>query len=53
MCIRDSCFPRQFEGWKPKLEKMVPSFGRKLHEDETLLDELSEYTNRTLQIAVD
>lgn len=49
----ERCFPRQFEGWKPKLEKMVPSFGRTLHEDETLLDELTEYTNRTLQINVD
>ena len=33
-----------------RLKDMVPSLGRQLHEDEALLDELSEYTARTLQI---
>ncbi|GAA1999351.1 malate:quinone oxidoreductase [Brevibacterium samyangense] len=46
-----TCFPQQYSGWESKLKSIVPSLGRKLHEDETLLDELSEYTARTLQIA--
>jgi malate dehydrogenase (quinone) len=46
-----TCFPQQYAGWEPKLKNMVPSLGRKLHEDETLLNELSEYTARTLQLA--
>ena len=46
-----TCFPQQYAGWEPKLKTMVPSLGRRLHEDETLLTELSEYTARTLQIA--
>ncbi len=44
------CFPRQYDGWEARLKDMVPSLGRQLHEDEALLDELSEYTARTLQI---
>lgn len=46
-----TCFPRQYAAWEPKLKTMVPSLGRRLSEDETLLGELSEYTARTLQIA--
>ncbi|GAA4284558.1 malate:quinone oxidoreductase [Brevibacterium daeguense] len=45
-----TCFPQQYAGWESKLKTMVPSLGRKLHEDETLLHELSEYTARTLQL---
>ncbi|MEV0983025.1 malate:quinone oxidoreductase [Brevibacterium sp. NPDC049920] len=48
-----TCFPQQYTGWEPKLKAMVPSLGRKLHEDETLLTELSEYTARTLQLIKD
>ena len=44
------CFPQQYTGWEDKLKQIVPSLGRKLGEDETLLDEISEYTARTLQI---
>ena len=45
-----TCFPRQYEGWEPSLKDMVPSLGRSLADDETLLTELSEYTARTLQL---
>lgn len=44
------CFPQQYTGWEAKLKQMIPSLGRKLHQDETLLNEVSEYTARTLQI---
>lgn len=45
-----TCFPRQYDGWEPALKDMVPSLGRDLADDETLLTELSEYTARTLQL---
>ncbi|GAA0036245.1 MULTISPECIES: malate dehydrogenase (quinone) [Brevibacterium] len=45
-----TCFPRQYDGWEPSLKDMVPSLGRSLADDETLLTELSEYTARTLQL---
>lgn len=44
------CFPQQYTAWEPKLKQMIPSLGRKLHQDETLLDEITEYTARTLQL---
>ncbi|MYM19865.1 malate:quinone oxidoreductase [Brevibacterium sp. 5221] len=44
------CFPQQYVQWESKLKGMVPSLGRKLADDETLLDELGEYTARTLRI---
>lgn len=45
-----TCFPRQYDGWKPAIKDMIPSHGHDLAEDETLLKELSEYTARTLQL---
>ncbi|GAA4512127.1 malate:quinone oxidoreductase [Brevibacterium yomogidense] len=48
--LLERCFPQQYAGWEPRLKDMVPSLGRKLHEDETLLKEISEYTAGTLQI---
>lgn len=48
--LLERCFPQQYSGWEPRLKDMVPSLGRKLHEDPTLLTELSEYTAGTLQI---
>ncbi|GAA2095869.1 MULTISPECIES: malate:quinone oxidoreductase [Brevibacterium] len=44
------CFPQQYTGWESRLKDMVPSLGRKLHEDPALLKEISEYTAGTLQI---
>ena len=48
--LLERCFPQQYASWEPRLKDMVPSLGRKLHEDETLLKEISEYTAGTLQI---
>ncbi|WP_209325579.1 malate dehydrogenase (quinone) [Brevibacterium renqingii] len=45
-----TCFPRQYASWESSLKDMIPSLGRSLAEDETLLSELSEYTARTLQL---
>ncbi|HCG57196.1 malate:quinone oxidoreductase [Brevibacterium sp.] len=45
-----TCFPRQYSAWEPAIKDMVPSLGRSLADDETLLKELSEYTARTLKL---
>ncbi|WP_181274577.1 malate:quinone oxidoreductase [Brevibacterium oceani] len=45
-----TCFPRQYASWESDVKDMIPSLGRDLVEDETLLKELSEYTARTLQL---
>ncbi|GAA1520938.1 malate:quinone oxidoreductase [Brevibacterium permense] len=45
-----TCFPREFAGWEKSFKDMIPSLGRDLVDDETLLKEVSEYTSRTLQL---
>lgn len=45
-----TCFPRQYAGWESAVKDMIPSLGRDLVDDETLLKEVSEYTSRTLQL---
>jgi malate dehydrogenase (quinone) len=44
------CFPRQYANWESSIKDMIPSLGRDLVEDETLLKEVSEYTARTLKL---
>ncbi|NLS10558.1 malate:quinone oxidoreductase [Nesterenkonia sp. MY13] len=48
--LLERCFPSQLEGWRPKLEQMVPSYGRLLNEDPKLLEEVVASTSRTLQL---
>lgn len=50
--LLERCFPAQLEAWKPKLEAMVPSYGRVLNEDPALLEELTRSSNATLQLDV-
>ncbi|MGO1398081.1 MAG: malate:quinone oxidoreductase [Brevibacterium yomogidense] len=48
--LLERCFPQQYASWEPRLKDMVPSLGRQLHEDESLLKEISDYSAGTLQI---
>lgn len=48
--LLERCFPAQMESWKPRLQDMVPSYGRLLNEDQALLDEVSAETSKTLQL---
>ena len=48
--LLERCFPAQLEGWRPKLEEMVPSYGRALNDEPKLLEEISLATSRTLQL---
>ena len=48
--LLERCFPAQLEGWKPKLQEMVPSYGHVLNEEPKLLDEVAAATSKTLQL---
>jgi malate dehydrogenase (quinone) len=48
--LLERCFPGQIESWKPRLENMVPSYGRLLNDDPKLLEEVSAATAATLQL---
>ncbi|MGC4106484.1 MAG: malate dehydrogenase (quinone) [Thermomicrobiales bacterium] len=45
------CFPNEYAEWEPKLSQLVPSIGRKLNDDPTLLREIDTYTDRALKLA--
>ncbi|WP_309081961.1 malate:quinone oxidoreductase [Zhihengliuella sp.] len=44
------CFPQRFAGWESRLTEIIPSFGRKLNENPDLLAEVTESTDRVLQL---
>jgi malate dehydrogenase (quinone) len=46
------CFPKNYasDEWQSKLREMLPSFGRSLGQDEHLLREIREYTQRELKL---
>ena len=48
MNLLKRCFPAEFAGWEPKLKDMIPGYGVKLNENESLLEEITEDTNRVL-----
>lgn len=48
--LLERCFPGQIDAWKPRLESMVPSYGRLLNDDPQLLKEISSSTAETLQL---
>ncbi|WP_459643106.1 malate:quinone oxidoreductase [Kineococcus sp. NUM-3379] len=45
------CFPTRVEGWEPRLREIVPSYGRKLSDDEDLLGRTLAATSEALQLA--
>ncbi|PPK97318.1 malate dehydrogenase (quinone) [Kineococcus xinjiangensis] len=45
------CFPSRIEAWEPRLREVVPSYGRKLSEDEDLLSATVARTTEALQLA--
>lgn len=46
--IVETCFPAQYEAWKPKLKEMVPSYGQKLMDNRELFQELHHATAKSL-----
>ncbi|MFC7402710.1 malate:quinone oxidoreductase [Citricoccus sp. GCM10030269] len=45
-----SCFPAQTDAWTPKLKEMIPSFGRSLNEDRSLMNEVEQATSAALKL---
>lgn len=48
--LLERCFPAKIGGWEAKLREIVPSYGRKLNDDPTLLDEVTQATDAALQL---
>lgn len=48
--LLERCFGARMDRWRPKLEQMVPSFGRELNENPGLLSEITAETVATLQL---
>lgn len=44
------CFPTLIQGWEPKLKEMIPGYGVRLNENETLAEEIVAETDKTLQL---
>jgi malate dehydrogenase (quinone) len=49
--VLERCFPDEFEGWKPAITRMVPSFGMKLSDDPEQAATVLESTGDRLAIA--
>jgi malate dehydrogenase (quinone) len=47
----EKCFPGSMDAWRPKLAKMVPSYGTQLSNDATLAAKTMTETAKELQIA--
>ena len=45
------CFPAEFGAWEPKIKDMIPGYGVKLNENESLLAELTKDTDKALGLA--
>ena len=45
------CFPAEFPAWEAKIKEMIPGYGVKLNENESLADEIIAETNRVLKLA--
>ncbi|WP_460486802.1 malate dehydrogenase (quinone) [Corynebacterium atrinae] len=48
--LLERCFGENLIEWSPKLHEMIPSYGTKLIDDETMFNELWEYTQKTLKL---
>ncbi|GGC95218.1 putative malate:quinone oxidoreductase [Thalassobacillus devorans] len=51
--VLERCFPQHVKDWKPKIKKMIPSYGVLLSENPELLDEVNATTDRTLKLVED
>ena len=46
----ERCFPERIAAWRPKLQDVIPSYGRRLNEDPGLLAEVRAETMQTLEL---
>jgi malate dehydrogenase (quinone) len=50
LTLMERCFPQQIDGWRPALQEAIPSYGRSLATDLTLLREVRDETTKTLEL---
>ena len=50
LTLLERCFPDRIDGWRPRLQQAIPSYGHKLSEEPALLSELFAETTRTLEL---
>ena len=48
--VLQRCFPDEFEGWRPAIKRMVPSFGTSLSDDPKFAVKVLSSTEKTLAI---
>jgi malate dehydrogenase (quinone) len=46
------CFPDRMEGWKPQLEKMIPSYGTQLSSNKAIAKKTLAETAKELELAI-
>ncbi|TQL48762.1 malate dehydrogenase (quinone) [Homoserinimonas aerilata] len=51
LSLLERCFPSEFEGWRPRVLEMVPSFGTKLSDDPQAAAETMAATGERLAIS--
>jgi malate dehydrogenase (quinone) len=50
LTVLQRCFPRRMADWTPRITELVPSFGRSLDADPTLFAEITDWTDRVLDL---
>lgn len=48
--VLQRCFPREYEGWTPKIKEMVPSLGVRLSDEPGLFREVWDWTSKSLNL---
>lgn len=49
--IMEKCFPERLDDWEPKINEMVPSYGKSLQDHPELIREVRESTAKSLGLA--
>lgn len=44
------CFPEEYEDWEAKIAEMIPSYGQSLAQDEDLLQEMRQASEKALEL---
>ena len=50
LTVLERCFPDRIAAWRPTLQEVIPSYGRRLNEDRALLAEVRAETTQTLEL---
>ncbi|MFC4403383.1 malate:quinone oxidoreductase [Gracilibacillus xinjiangensis] len=46
--VLERCFPQEMEKWEPRIKEMIPSYGQKLLENPSLIEEIHTLTDDAL-----